>query len=211
MRLVNRIARFHRPPGPKGPTGTDRIGIVGFHSRAFVIAKPAEPFAAWLLERSQRLHEKVNGGTNIAAGIRLGTQLLRYAMPGALRRMWVLSDGEPTEGAADIPQAVRDAHANWININTIGFGDRFDEPLLRSISAATHNGKFVPVKSLRELTQALVGVPVPRHAGRHRLEVTVLVIDVSPSMNEPMEGRRKIDVVEESVLHLLRFKQTCFS
>jgi hypothetical protein len=43
--------------------GPDRIGIVGFHAKGFVIARPAEPYAAWLQERAQLLHTKIRRAT----------------------------------------------------------------------------------------------------------------------------------------------------
>src|SRR5687768_16029285 len=79
-RFLNSLTRSSSAASPGQKLfGSDRIRMVAFHTAAFVIARPAEPFAAWLLEHSQKLHEKIDGGTNIAAGIRLGTQLLRQS------------------------------------------------------------------------------------------------------------------------------------
>lgn len=110
---------------------------------------------------------------------------------------------------------IAQAREAYINIMTIGFGDpsAYDENLLRRISDATHRGAFVPVQSLRQLTDALIasdtGTNRKRH--HHRAETTILCLDCSGSMLGPMEGRRKIDVVEEAVLSLLLYKQRCFS
>jgi hypothetical protein len=41
--------------------------------------------------------------------------------------------------------------------------------------------------------------------------VTILAIDLSASMREPMEGRTKIEVVEEAIRHLIHYKQKLFS
>ena len=124
-------------------------------------------------------------------------------------------------------QRARDCH---VNINTIGFGvrqdgllsrvgqaiglrDGYDEGLLRRIAAATHRGRFVPVSSLRELTRTLTGGSGrgPGVGAQRRPETTVLVIDLSGSMNEPMEGTTKVHVVEEACLRLLHYKQQMFS
>jgi hypothetical protein len=125
-----------------------------------------------------------------------------------------LSDGYPNRETDQILSVVAEARAAWVNINCIGFGDQYDEALLRRISEATHNGHFIPVRTLRQLSSALVAGPngngrEARHL--HRAEVTILSLDLSGSMVMPMEERRKIDVVEEAVLHLLHFKQKCFS
>jgi len=156
----------------------------------------------------------IEPGTNLTAGLRQGLTLLRQAPAGYLRRLWLLSDGEPNVEVDGIFVAVADARIGRVNINTIGFGDRYDRGLLERIAAATHRGRFVPVQSLRELTDALLAHPRPaRGSARspHRSEVTVLAIDLSPSMRDPMEGRIKLAVVQEAVTRLLAYKQECFS
>lgn len=190
----------------------DRIGLVGFHSRGFVIARPAEPFSPWLLERSQRLHELIGGTTNITAGLRQALELLRPVPRGIYRKVWLLSDGVPNEETAALFPTVQACYEAHININTIGFGDRFDAELLGKIARTTHNGRFVPVHSLRELTRALVDCDhSPSNRASRRSEVTILAIDLSASMKEPMEGRTKIAVVEEAIRHLIHYKQKVFS
>jgi Mg-chelatase subunit ChlD len=62
-------------------------------------------------------------------------------------------------------------------------------------------------------SDALIPIPMrsaPR-SGPRRAETAVLVIDCSGSMAEPMEGRTKIAVVEEAILHLIHYKQRLFS
>lgn len=207
----------HQPQVPRKIYGADRVGIVGFNDNGFVIAPPTEPYSASLQMRSRNLHRSVRGSyTNIADGLRKSVSLLRQAPPGALRRIWLLTDGYPNRETDQILPLVRRARQSRININTIGFGNQFDEVLLRRIAGATHNGKFFRVKTLRDLTKALVrgekgnteGGPNRHH---QRQEYTVLCLDLSGSMVNPMGGQRKIEVVEESVLSLLHFKQKCFS
>lgn len=193
----------------------DRIGMVGFHDQGFIIAKPAVPHTARLQERSQRLHERVAGsGTNLTDGLRLAVAMLQQSPPGILRRIWLLTDGYPNRETSGIMPAVKAARQAYINLNTIAFGDQCDEALLRRMSAATHNGKFVSVHTLRELTNALV-VSANGHNGpqrhHHRAETTILAIDLSGSMLGPMDGKSKVAVIEEAVLHLLHYKQQCFS
>jgi hypothetical protein len=48
------------------------------------------------------------------------------------------------------------------------------------------------------------------HLWHHRAEYTVLYLDLSGSMTEPIEGHRKVDVVTEACTRLLAFKQKCF-
>lgn len=191
----------------------DRVGIIGFHDEAFVIAIPAEAHQHWLLERSRKLHDHVGGrGTNIAAGLRLGIDMARRTPPGILRRIWLLSDGEPNREVEELMGVVQQAPEARVNINTVGFGDRYDRDLLTKIASMTHHGQFVSVVSLRELTDTLVRFDSANdHGPRHRSETTILVIDLSLSMKEPMEGKTKVQVVEEAVLHFLHYKQKLFS
>lgn len=193
----------------------DRIGLVIFHDTAFRIAEPSEPHDARLQERIVSLPSLVAGGyTNLTDGLRVAAQMASRAPAGWLRRIWLLTDGAPNRELEGVWSAVNEARSLKININTIGFGDPgaplYDPDLLNRIAAATHNGRFVPVDSLRALSAALVGEARPgrRH---HRPEVTVMAIDCSLSMQDPMEGKRRIDVVVEALTHLLRYKQQLFA
>jgi len=189
----------------------DRIGLIGFHEHGFVIARPAEPFAPWLVERSQTLHRRLGGRTNIADGLRQALYLLEITPPGIYRKIWLLSDGQPNVEVEALGPLVAACRQSRVNLNTIGFGDAYDELLLRRLADATHRGKFVPVQGLRELTRTLVEANLPARNSSRRSESAVLVIDCSGSMAEPMEGRTKIAVVEEAILHLIHYKQRLFS
>lgn len=192
--------------------GPDRIALVGFNDEGFVICRPAEPFAHWLQERSQELHEKVSGCTNITDGLRKGLDIFNYVPKGVLKRIYLLSDGYPNIDTEEIMDEVEKARKNYVNINTIGFGDEYDEALLRTIAGATHNGKFIHVNSLRELSNALIAYDNgdSNNHHRHRSETTVLVIDLSGSMFGPMEGKTKVQIVEEAIMHLILAKQKMF-
>ena len=200
---------------PRKVYGSDRIGIVGYHDYGFVIAKPADPFSAWLQTRTHELRKKVSGSsTNITDGLRKSVEMLKITPIGVLRRIWLLTDGYPNRDVSSIMDVVNDAHRNYINVNTIGFGDTYDENLLRQISGGTHNGRFYPVSTLRQLTQALtMGANTKNGPERqhHRAETTILAIDLSGSMLQQMGDKAKIAVVEEAILHLINYKQKCFA
>lgn len=197
--------------------GPDRTGITAFHDNGFVVAKPALAHAAWLQERTAKLPEKVSGSyTNITDGLRVSLELLKNAPPGCLKRIYLLTDGRPNRDTGSLMAVVEEARRWHVNINTIGFGDpqsrEYDPELLRRIAAATHNGKFIEVDSLRKLSEALVrGGIQGQGGGRHRSETSILAVDCSGSMMLPMEGKRRIDVVVEAITHLLHYKQQCFS
>jgi len=215
----HRNGRFQTCPYPGGP---DKIGLVGFNDQGFVISEPANAHSHTLQEQSQKPHKFAGGMTNMTDGLRKGIQMCERAQYGALRRIWLLSDGYPNKENDGLMTMLERAKNSYININTIGFGDTYDEALLRKIASSTHNGKFVPVNSLRELTNALVAYSkndkkktYPRAKRRNgyqrRMETTVLVIDLSGSMLDAMDGKTKVKVVEEAILHLLHYKQQLFS
>jgi Mg-chelatase subunit ChlD len=189
----------------------DRIGIVGFHDRGFIIARPATSFAPWLVERSQSLHTRLGGLTNMTDGLRQALALTALAPPGVFRKIWLLSDGEPNVETESLFAIVHACRETSVKINTIGFGDGYNRQLLEQIAAGSHYGRFISVHNLRELSQVLAGATPPAAPHRHRSEATILAIDCSSSMQEAMEDRSKIQVVEEAILHLLHFKQRLFS
>lgn len=189
--------------------GSDKLALVGYHDKAFVRAKPTHAFAPWLQERIFELPQRIGGSsTNITDGLRVAASLLLSQPKGVLRRIWLLSDGEANVEREQLGILMPQLNQAYINVNTIGFGDSFDEPLLRWIARQTHSGQFCPVNTLRDLSATLTQANV-QHTGyrMHRPEVTVFAIDCSPSMTMSMEGKRRIDVVVEALTHLLNYKQ----
>jgi Mg-chelatase subunit ChlD len=207
--------RVTRKPGRRGCIfGADQVGLVGFHSTGLTLVPPSSAFDHRLQQAVADLGSLCGSYTNLTAGLRQGLALLRQVPRAYLRRLWLLTDGYPNVDVGGISAAVADLRAARINVNTIGFGDSYDRALLEQIARATHRGRFVPVQSLRELTDALLADPRPVRAGgrsHHRPEVTVLALDLSASMVEPMEGRTKFAVVQEALTRLLAFKQRLFS
>jgi len=213
--MARKFTKKHR--NGRYPTGPDKICLVGFNDKGFVITEPAYAHSHTLVEKSQTLNEFVTGVTNMTDGLLKGIEMCTHSPRGALRRIWLLSDGYPNRETDGLMEMVERAKNSYININTIGFGDTYDETLLRQIASATHNGKFVPVNSLRELTNALVAYGGngkkrnSRNGNHRRMETTVMVIDLSGSMRDAMDGKTKVKVVEEAILHLLHYKQQLFS
>jgi Mg-chelatase subunit ChlD len=209
------IQKRRVPSAAVKKTHTDLVGLVGFHDRGFIVAKPAEPHAHWLQERVASLPMRVAGNsTNMTDGLRKGLEILEKTPKNRYRRIWLLTDGKNNREQDKLMSMIAQAGLLHVNINTIGFGNpgsnHYDPDMLKKISSATHNGRFVPVSSLQELSTVLqdrdrIGL------GKRKAETTVLVIDCSPSMTLSMGNRQRIEVVVEAITHLLHYKQKCFS
>jgi Mg-chelatase subunit ChlD len=197
---------------PIQATRPDLIGIVGFCSYSTVLAMPATAGSALLTNAIQHLHNRIGSGTNIAAGLREAGAMLRYAPRGFRKRVWLLSDGEATDEKNVILPTAEALRSEFVNINTVGFGNQFDRKTLELVSATSHNGRFFQASDIAALTTALMSAaPRHHHSIASKPEVTVFCVDISPSMNEPMGGSTKIATVEAALLGLLDYKRKVFS
>lgn len=208
----------HRAPGVNRQFGADRIGINGFHERAFVISKPTDAFQPWQQTRIRSLPGRATGRcTNLVSGIEQAIGMLDHAPQGQRKRIWLVSDGLPNYPhlwEQRVPPLLRAARERWININAVAVGNTGDanRELLRAITAGTHNGCFFEVHDLQQLRAALgvSGATAPRN---HRAETTIFTVDCSLSMTHPVgnAGMRKIDLVVEALMALLGYKQAVWS
>lgn len=190
----------------------DLIGIVGFATTSSLLAEPSIASAQPLIGAIQQLHKRGGGGTNIAAGLRSAGRVLRNAPKGFRKRVWLLSDGEATDEQGTIVPTAQSLRSEFVNINTIGFGNSFDRRTLELISATTHNGRFFQVTDIAALTAALMSAaPRNHHSVASKPEVTIFCIDLSGSMSEPMGNTTKIATVEAALLSLLDYKRRMFS
>jgi Mg-chelatase subunit ChlD len=204
---------LQRPP--IAPVRPDLIAIVGFGNRASVLAAPATAAAPTITQVIQNVipsqSDGLGGGTNIAAGLRVAGSLLRNAPKGFRRRAWLLSDGMPNCEENEIFPQLQLLTSQYVNVNTIAFGNDADVKLLQRIAAATHNGRYFQVNDLAALTRAFVGSQPHHHSIATKPELTVYVIDKSGSMWDPMGTSKKIDIVQQALLNLVHYKKQLFS
>lgn len=193
----------------------DLIAIVGFADRASVLAAPANANAPTIAHIIKNVitskSDGLGGGTNITAGLRAAGSLLRNAPRGFRKRIWLLSDGRPTDEENEIFPQLQLLRSQYVNVNSIAFGNDADVPLLKRIASATHNGHFFQANDLATLTRVLVGSQLPRHSIGTKPESTIYLIDKSGSMWGPMGTSQKIDVVQAALLNLLQNKRLLFT
>lgn len=122
----------------------DRLGLVTFADEAQVVAPLAEMTAARKAATLGLVRRLVaTGGTNLAAGLEAGCELLGAALAAAARRRAVLlTDGRANQGvaiaSADLAElARRRAGAVALPVSAFGYGEDCDHALLAEVAGAT--------------------------------------------------------------------------
>ncbi len=117
----------------------DRVGVVLFDDTVETLSDPVTG-----AEQAGLLHElaqvEVRGSTNLSGGwLRGRDQMVPLPNAGGIRRVLLLTDGQANEGITDRGQLAamaRAAHALGISTSAIGFGDDYDEELLKGMADA---------------------------------------------------------------------------
>ncbi|HET9451976.1 MAG TPA: VWA domain-containing protein [Aggregicoccus sp.] len=114
----------------------DRLALVDYGSDVrglpLLAATPANR------ERMLRYVERLTdeGGTNLGAGLQEGARQLR-SVRGGVRRLILVSDGQPTEGVTDSQALVAQARAlraEGLTVSAIGVGSDYDERLMQALA-----------------------------------------------------------------------------
>ena len=123
----------------------DRLSVVTFDAAARVAFGPAnltDDAKKRLLKALQSIRTGV--GTNLSAGIKKGSEALRSGyVRGALTRLVVLTDGQPSVGITDPSRlaGIAEREANrGVTITTMGLGEGFDDELLTELATRGRGG-----------------------------------------------------------------------
>ena len=209
------VARPHHQGGTSRPVGTpgairdDLIAIVGFADTAYPILMPTAMSLPGIRERVNQLTSPKyfrGGTTNLADGMDRALEMLERSH-GRVRRMLVISDGEPNVGVSLLPELAERAKHSHVSICTIyaGVGN---SPLLQSMSDKTRGGWHTTARKMTELAAAI------RRAGQGAVGnwrspkrgIMVICVDMSGSMagdlsNEP--GVSRIEACKAAIHGLL--------
>ncbi|MCU0622242.1 MAG: VWA domain-containing protein [Gemmatimonadaceae bacterium] len=117
----------------------DRLGVVLFDHDVQTLAEPnTAAHQPDLLERL--VHVTARGSTNLSGGWLRGEQLLHaLAGEGRTTRLVLLTDGHANQGIVDPAQLralAAGARARGVTTSTVGFGEGYDEDLLRGLADA---------------------------------------------------------------------------
>jgi hypothetical protein len=177
------------------------FGLVGFHERGFIIARPTSPYAPWLHERITTLHQRLGGMSNMTDGLRQAFDLLATMPPGIRRTVWLLCGGTPNRELRSLFAVVGLCRQARIGIHTVGLGRDYDAALLGEIAGFSHRGSHHSAADERSLAPILT---TPASAdGEPHGEATIAVVDCSYAMSGRIRRHSKIGVVEDALLDLI--------
>jgi Ca-activated chloride channel family protein len=118
---------------------SDKVGVVVFSDQASVIC----PLRALSDDTRRGVQRRLTalragGGTNIEAGLRAAATVLGPRTPHERQVVLLLSDGQPTEGAATTVAlgALAATMREDMSLSTLGFGARHDADVLAAISTS---------------------------------------------------------------------------
>ena len=122
----------------------DRVSVVAYdHEVDTVAAHAAGGDVPDLAERISSIH--AGGSTNLSGGWLRGRELLSTTDERRIRRIVLLTDGLANVGVTDpatLASLAARAREAGISTTTIGFGDDYDEALLRRMAEAGGGGTY---------------------------------------------------------------------
>lgn len=116
--------------------GGDRLSVVSFDHRAKVLV-PNQ-----VLENPEKVKRQINrlaadGGTAIDEGLRLGIEELAKGKQETISQIFLLTDGENEHGDNNRCLKFAQLAASYnLTLNTLGFGDNWNQDVLEKISDA---------------------------------------------------------------------------
>ncbi|WP_088241195.1 vWA domain-containing protein [Calothrix rhizosoleniae] len=116
--------------------GGDRLSIVAFDHRAKVLV-PNQ-----VLDNPEKVKRQIkrlaaDGGTSIDEGLRLGIEELAKGKQETISQIFLLTDGENEHGDNNRCLKFAELAANYnLTLNTLGFGDNWNQDVLEKIADA---------------------------------------------------------------------------
>jgi Ca-activated chloride channel family protein len=123
----------------------DRLSVITFDASARTVFGPANLDDAAKQVLLNALSDIRTGvGTNLAAGIKKGSEAIRSGfVRGSIARLVLLTDGQPSVGITDSTRlaALGEKEASrGVTITTMGIGEGFDDELLAELAARGRGG-----------------------------------------------------------------------
>jgi Ca-activated chloride channel homolog len=114
----------------------DRIAIIGFnHDANVIVPNQTVENPSWI--ETQLSQIAAEGGTNIDAGIKVGIEELAKGKKDTISQLLLLTDGENEHGDNDRCLKLAALATSYnMTINSLGFGDRWNQDVLETIADA---------------------------------------------------------------------------
>ncbi|MEO0829907.1 MAG: vWA domain-containing protein [Pseudomonadota bacterium] len=187
----------------------DLIAIIGFSNTAYPILLPTGMSKPGIRKRVSQLTSPKyfrGGATNLADGMEQALDMLEKSH-GRVRRLLVISDGEPNIGVSHLPALAERARKSRVSICSIYAGSG-NSPILQSMSDKTKGGWHTTARKMNDLATAIrkAGNGAVSNWRSSRRGIIVICIDMSGSMigdlpNEP--GVSRIEACRDAVQGLL--------
>jgi Ca-activated chloride channel homolog len=114
----------------------DRIAVVGFnHEAKVIVPNQTVEHPGWIASQLNQI--VAEGGTNIDAGIKVGIEELAKGKKDTISQLLLLTDGENEHGDNDRCLKLAALATSYnMTINSLGFGDRWNQDVLETIADA---------------------------------------------------------------------------
>lgn len=210
-------AQLHRTKQPLNPANQgagqmikdDLIAIVGFSDKAYPILLPTGMSKPGIRKRVSQLTSPKyfrGGTTNLADGMEQALDILEKSH-GRVRRLLVISDGQPNVGVSRLPELAERARKSHVSICSIYAGTG-NSPILQSMSDKTKGGWHTTARKMTDLAAAIrkAGHGAVSNWRSSRRGIMVICMDMSGSMigdlsDEP--GTSRIEACRDAVQGLL--------
>jgi Mg-chelatase subunit ChlD len=179
-------------PRPQRAPGGDLIALAGFADKGYMILPPTPISAPGVRSRVDELTtgKRFRGGlTNLAAGLDIALPLLEKAKPDRIRKLIIVSDGEPNKQLEQLPLLAARARMANVRICAIHVGPAGSGNEIRRLTETTPGGWYTEARTVGSLASAIRKAASDTQAHRSsRKAVVVFAVDGSSSMSEPIDG-----------------------
>lgn len=190
------------------PVPEDLVGIVTFGDIAKVLCPPVGVTAPELLTCLEDI--EAGGCTNMTDGMQAGLNLIKDIPRSFIKRFTFFADGRPNVKEDALMPLVPFARAAYVSVDGVYCSaDQDGKVLLQSMCDQTVGGRFYEVDTVQAMTDAVISRPAPRL--HRRAGCTIIMIDVSGSMNTPMrDGTTRLQAAIKASQQLILTKRWMF-
>lgn len=156
------------------------------------------------------LTKNVGGKTHIIPAFKMAYDMLQELDSKTVRHICVVGDGELHDDREHLKNWIEFLRLGYISVSAINVGGS-GAATLKRLTEGTVGGKYWEAATVKELATAVCQAPARLHK---RVGATVLIVDESGSMLEPMPAQpcmRRIDAAVYATKHFVMMKRHAFA